>query len=259
MKTMTIVASLALCLALVAFAEEAKKPDDTKDPAAKAKDAEPAKEAEPAKTRPELKTLNDKTSYAIGVSIGRNLKAQGYEADLSLVLLGMEDAIEGGKLLLTDQEVQAVLAESRQVLATRKSERMKAAAETNKAAGPAFLVENAKKPGVVTLPSGLQYKVVKEGAGPKPALTDTVTTHYRGTLIDGKEFDSSYGRGEPTSFPVNGVIKGWTEALQLMPVGSKWELYIPSELAYGERGAGQDIGPNATLVFEIELLGIKGK
>ena len=253
MKSMCLVASLALCLAFVAFAEEAKKAEEPKDPTAKAKDPEAAK------SRPELKTLDDKTSYSIGVSIGRNLKAQGYEADLSLVLLGMEDAMSGGKLLLGDQEIQAVLAESRQMLATKKSERMKAAAEANKTAGPAFLAENAKKAGVVTLPSGLQYKVITAGTGPKPGLTDTVTTHYKGTLIDGKEFDSSYSRGEPTSFPVNGVIKGWTEALQLMPVGSKWELYIPSDLAYGERGAGGDIGPNATLVFEIELLGIKGK
>ncbi|HMC32030.1 MAG TPA: FKBP-type peptidyl-prolyl cis-trans isomerase, partial [Candidatus Angelobacter sp.] len=136
---------------------------------------------------------------------------------------------------------------------------MKLATENNKKEGDAFLAANKTKPGVVTLPSGLQYKIVKAGTGPKPAATDTVVCNYRGTLIDGKEFDSSYKRGEPATFPVSGVIKGWTEALQLMPVGSKWELYIPPDLAYGARGAGADIGPNATLLFEVELLSIQGK
>ena len=128
--------------------------------------------------------------------------------------------------------------------------------ETNKKEGDTFLAANKAKPGVTTLPSGLQYKVLKEGTGPKPTPTDTVECNYRGTLIDGKEFDSSYKRGEPATFPVTGVIKGWTEALQLMPVGSKWQLVLPPDLAYGERGAGADIGPNATLVFEVELLSI---
>jgi FKBP-type peptidyl-prolyl cis-trans isomerase len=135
---------------------------------------------------------------------------------------------------------------------------MKEAGEANKKEGDTFLATNKTKPGVVTLPDGLQYKIIKEGTGPKPTATDTVTVNYRGTLIDGKEFDSSYKRGEPATFPVGGVIKGWTEALQLMPVGSKWELYIPSDLAYGARGAGADIGPNSTLIFEVELLSIKG-
>jgi FKBP-type peptidyl-prolyl cis-trans isomerase FklB len=130
-------------------------------------------------------------------------------------------------------------------------------AEKNKKEGEAFLAENAKKEGVVTLPSGLQYKIIQQGSGRKPKLTDEVTTHYRGTLLDGTEFDSSYKRGEPTSFPVNGVISGWTEALQLMPVGSKWQLFIPSNLAYGMRGAGGTIGPNAALIFDIELIAIK--
>src|SRR5438309_9145950 len=136
---------------------------------------------------------------------------------------------------------------------------MKQAGENNKKEGEAFLAANKSKPGVVTLPSGLQYKIVKPGTGPKPAATDTVVANYRGTLINGTEFDSSYKRGEPLTIPVSGVIKGWTEALQLMPVGSKWELYIPSDLAYGARGAGADIGPNSTLIFEIELLSIQGK
>jgi FKBP-type peptidyl-prolyl cis-trans isomerase FklB len=139
----------------------------------------------------------------------------------------------------------------------KENERLNQLAEKNKNDGEAFLAENAKKQGVITLPSGLQYKIIKPGTGRKPKPTDEVTTHYRGTLIDGTEFDSSYRRGEPTSFPVNGVIAGWTEALQLMPVGAKWQLFIPPHLAYGERGAGGQIGPNATLIFEVELIAIK--
>jgi FKBP-type peptidyl-prolyl cis-trans isomerase len=129
----------------------------------------------------------------------------------------------------------------------------------NKKEGEAFLAANKSKPGVVTLPSGLQYKILTAGTGPKPTATDSVNCNYRGTLIDGKEFDSSYKRGKPVTFPVTGVIKGWTEALQLMPVGSKWQLFIPSDLAYGDRGAGADIGPGATLVFEVELISIEDK
>ncbi|MGH9569716.1 MAG: FKBP-type peptidyl-prolyl cis-trans isomerase, partial [Candidatus Angelobacter sp.] len=129
----------------------------------------------------------------------------------------------------------------------------------NKKEGEAFLAANKTKEGVITTPSGLQYKVLKQGTGPKPTTTDKVVCNYKGTLINGKEFDSSYKRGEPATFPVNGVIKGWTEALQLMPVGSKYQLFIPADLAYGERGAGADIGPDATLIFEVELLSIEGK
>jgi FKBP-type peptidyl-prolyl cis-trans isomerase FklB len=136
---------------------------------------------------------------------------------------------------------------------------MKEAADKNKAEGEAFLAANKSKEGIVTLPSGLQYKILTEGKGPKPTAADTVVCNYRGTLINGTEFDSSYKRGEPATFPVGGVIKGWTEALQLMPVGSKWQLFIPSGMAYGERGAGADIGPNATLIFEVELISIQEK
>jgi FKBP-type peptidyl-prolyl cis-trans isomerase FklB len=142
---------------------------------------------------------------------------------------------------------------------TRKAqeEKMQQASMTNKKEGTAFLEANKTKEGVKVLPSGLQYKVLKEGTGPKPSAADTVVCNYRGTLIDGKEFDSSYKRGEPATFPVNGVIKGWTEALQLMPVGSKWQLFLPADLAYGDRGAGADIGPGATLIFEVELMSIQ--
>jgi FKBP-type peptidyl-prolyl cis-trans isomerase FklB len=160
---------------------------------------------------------------------------------------------------MTEDEARATLVQLQTDLQSKQEEKMKQAGDNNKKEGDAFLAANKSKPGVVTLPSGLQYKIVKEGTGPKPSASDTVVCNYRGTLINGTEFDSSYKRGEPASFPVSGVIKGWTEALQLMPVGSKWELYIPPDLAYGARGAGADIGPNTTLLFEVELLSIQGK
>jgi FKBP-type peptidyl-prolyl cis-trans isomerase FklB len=169
----------------------------------------------------------------------------------------MKDGFSGGKPLLTEQEVQETVATFQKEMMAKQEELAKKLGEKNKEEGEAFLAENKKKEGVKVLPSGLQYKVVKAGTGGKPKLTDTVTTHYRGTLIDGTEFDSSYRRGQPVSFPVAGVIPGWTEALQLMEEGSKWQLFIPPNLAYGERGAGRDIGPNATLIFEIELISIQ--
>lgn len=204
-----------------------------------------------------LTTLRDRASYAIGVNIGTNMKAQGVDIDPQLLARGMQDVFAGAAPLLTKQELAQVMQEFQADMQSKAGDRKKAAGEKNRAEGAKFLAENAKKQGVVTLPSGLQYKVIKEGSGPKPKATDTVKTHYRGTLTDGTEFDSSIARGEPASFPVNGVIKGWTEALQLMPVGSKWELCIPSELAYGPSGQGPVIGPNAVLVFEVELLEVK--
>ena len=171
----------------------------------------------------------------------------------------MKDAAAGSKTRLTDEEAKAVLTEVQNEVRKEQQEKTQEAAAKNKTEGDAFLAGNKKKDGIVTLPSGLQYKIMTEGKGPKPAATDTVVCNYRGTLINGTEFDSSYKRGEPATFPVGGVIKGWTEALQLMPVGSKWQLFIPSDLAYGERGAGADIGPNATLIFEVELISIKSK
>ncbi|MBI4600917.1 MAG: FKBP-type peptidyl-prolyl cis-trans isomerase [Planctomycetes bacterium] len=199
--------------------------------------------------KPELKTSRDKASYAMGINIGRSFKAQGMDLDLKLVTKGLEDATSGAAALMTD-------AEARDAVQSYQKEASGKAGDRNKQDGEAFLAANKSKPGVTTLPSGLQYKVLTEGTGEKPKATDTVKTHYKGTLISGKEFDSSYSRGEPTQFPVGGVIKGWTEALQLMPVGSKWQLFVPSDLAYGARGAGADIGPNATLIFEVELLEI---
>lgn len=210
-----------------------------------------------AQDRPVLKTDKDKVSYSIGLDIGTNFKRQSVDLDSKALAAGIADGLSGGKPLLTEDEVRKVLAQFQQQMAAKAQQAAQQLAEKNQKAGEAFLAENKKKKGVITLPSGLQYQVIKAGTGKIPKATDTVTTHYRGTLIDGTEFDSSYTRGEPASFQVNGVIKGWTEALQLMKVGSKWQLFIPSNLAYGPQGAGQVIGPNATLIFEIELLSIK--
>jgi FKBP-type peptidyl-prolyl cis-trans isomerase FklB len=231
----------------------------SKPPAAKAA-ATPAKSAEAA---PAFKSRKDKFSYALGMNVGsglgQNLKRQNVEFDPSLVADGLKASLSGGKTLLTTEEAQAVLKEVGTEVQKEQMAKMKDAAEKNKSDGEAFLSANKDKEGVVTLPSGLQYKILTEGSGPKPAASDTVVCNYRGTLLDGKEFDSSYKRGQPATFPVGGVIKGWTEALQLMPVGSKWQLFIPSALAYGEQGAGNDIQPNSTLIFEVELVSIQEK
>jgi FKBP-type peptidyl-prolyl cis-trans isomerase len=174
------------------------------------------------------------------------------------VLQGLQDALADGKVLLTDDEIKTVMTDLQNQVRQKQEEKRLAMAESNKKDGAAFLAANATKEGVVALPSGLQYKVLVAGTGPKPTATDTVVCNYRGTLLDNTEFDSSYKRGQPATFPVSGVIKGWTEALQLMPVGSKWQLFIPADLAYGERAQGP-IGANATLVFEVELLSIQPK
>jgi FKBP-type peptidyl-prolyl cis-trans isomerase FklB len=206
-----------------------------------------------------LVTKKDKESYAIGMNVGAGLRQQPIDLDPSIVAQGLRDAMAGGKMALTPEEARAVLAELQGELQKSQETKMAQLGDANKKEGATFLAANKAKDGVVALPSGLQYKVLKQGSGPKPTASDTVVCNYRGTLIDGKEFDSSYKRGQPASFPVGGVIRGWTEALQLMPVGSKWELFIPSDLAYGDRGAGADIGPGSTLVFEVELLSIQGK
>jgi FKBP-type peptidyl-prolyl cis-trans isomerase FklB len=179
--------------------------------------------------------------------------------DPEIVEHGLKDALAADKLQMPEDEIRAALTDLNNQLRQKQISAAKEAGDKNKKEGSEFLAENKGKDGVITLPSGLQYKVLKAGEGKKPAATDTVVCQYRGTLISGKEFDSSYKRGQPATFQVNGVIKGWTEALQLMPVGSKWELFIPSEMAYGERGAGADIGPNATLIFEVELVSIQDK
>ncbi len=204
-----------------------------------------------------LKNEKDKVSYSIGLNIGNNLKSQSIDVNPDILAKGIKDALSGSKPLLTEKEVQETLAAFQKEMMAKQAEKMKAIGEKNKKDGDAFLAENKKKEGVKTLPSGLQYRIIKEGTGPKPKETDTVTVNYRGTLSDGTECESSYKRGEPATFPVNQVMPGWTEAMQLMSVGSKWELFIPSNLAYGERGAGPQIGPNATLIFEVELISIK--
>lgn len=194
------------------------------------------------------------------MNIGKNLKRDSVEIDPAVLSRGLRDALAGNKLLLTDDEAKAALTALQAEVRATEEAKLKAVAIENKRAGDAFLAANKTKEGVVTLPSGLEYKIIKEGTGPKPTADDTVLCHYRGTLLDNTEFDSSYKRNEPLKIPVGGVIKGWTEAIQLMPVGSKWQLFIPSDLAYGERGApGSPIGPNSTLIFEVELISIEPK
>jgi FKBP-type peptidyl-prolyl cis-trans isomerase FklB len=230
-------------------------------PASKTGTTSPAKpgQAAPAKDADgfELKTDRDKASYAIGMNIGQNLRRQSEMIDAAIVERGMKDALTGGKTLLTEDEAKASLMALQTSLRKKQEEQVQQMAETNKKEGDAFLAENKTKAGVVTLPSGLQYKILTEGTGPKPTATDSVVCDYKGTLLDGTEFDSSAKHGGPATFPVNGVIKGWTEALQLMPVGSKWQLFVPADLAYGQRGAGGGIAPNSTLIFEVELVSIK--
>jgi FKBP-type peptidyl-prolyl cis-trans isomerase FklB len=204
----------------------------------------------------ELKDQKDKVSYSIGIDIGNTLKRQLIDVNAELLDRGIRDGISGAKPLLTDQQVKETMATFQKDMMAKQAVVKKAAGEKNAAEAAKFLAENKTKQGVKTTASGLQYKVLKEGTGPTPKATDTVKVNYRGTTIDGTEFDSSFKRGQPASFPVNRVIKGWTEGLQLMKVGSKYQLFVPANLAYGERGAGSDIGPNATLIFEVELLGI---
>jgi FKBP-type peptidyl-prolyl cis-trans isomerase FklB len=198
-----------------------------------------------------LKTRMDSVSYSIGVNIADNLKAQGLDnVNTAILSKAIQDVLKSKTLTLSKEQSDMSISNYLQQLKADKSAK-------NREAGTKFLAENKVKPGVVTLPSGLQYEILKAGDGPKPTINDKVKTHYHGTLIDGTVFDSSVDRGEPISFPVSGVIKGWTEALQLMPVGSKWRLFVPSELAYGDRGAGPKIGPGSTLVFDVELLSIE--
>jgi FKBP-type peptidyl-prolyl cis-trans isomerase FklB len=208
-----------------------------------------------AADKPALPDKNAQTSYSVGVSIGNSWKQQDFtEFDPDQVLRGIKDALSGAKLLMTEQEMRDVLAAYRTEHRVRQEEKRKQLGEKNKTEAEKFLAENKTKPGIVALPGGLQYKVLTAGNGPTPGSNDTVTVHYRGTLLDGTEFDSSHKRGQPATFSVTGVIKGWTEALQLMKVGSKWQLFIPPDLAYGERGYGSQIGPNTLLTFEIELV-----
>jgi FKBP-type peptidyl-prolyl cis-trans isomerase FklB len=201
---------------------------------------------------PQLKDQKDKVSYSIGMQIGFNLGRQKVDINPDILAAGIKDAL-ANKPQLTPDQVKDVMAQFEKDMEQKQKE----LGDKNKTEGAKFLEENKKKPDVKTTASGLQYKLIKEGTGAQPKATDMVTVNYRGTLIDGTEFDSSYKRGQPATFPVNGVIKGWTEALQLMKQGSKYQLFIPANLAYGERAMGPDIGPNSTLIFEVELQDIK--
>lgn len=267
-KKTAIALTLALAFAPVAFigTAAAQQPSAAKSPAPKSPAAQtPAPQAPapkttaPAQESSPLKTQTEKFSYALGMNLGTTLHKQSVDVDPNIFFQGLKDGIGGGKTLMTEDEARAAIMQTQNELRAKQQAQMQQAAEANKKEGAAFLATNKGKEGVVTLPSGLQYKILKAGTGAKPKATDSVVCNYRGTLINGTEFDSSYKRGQPATFPVNGVIKGWTEALQLMPVGSKWQLFIPPDLAYGERGAGAEIGPNSTLIFEVELMSIQEK
>jgi FKBP-type peptidyl-prolyl cis-trans isomerase FklB len=210
-----------------------------------------------AQEAPALATDKDKLSYAMGMDLGQQLKTQSVDIDPALFARALADALSGGKTLLTAEEAKAVIAQLQTAMIVKRAEEARLAGEKRKQEGAAFLAANGTKEGVVTLPSGLQYKILTTGAGRKPTLEDTIVCQYRLSLAGGKEVDSSYKRGQPFTIPVKSAIKGLTEVLPLMPVGSKWEVFVPASLAYGERGTGPDIGPNATLVFEIELAAIK--
>ena len=209
-----------------------------------------------AQDAPELKTDKDKFSYALGMNFGENFRKQGLEIDSAVFAKAFAESFNGGKTAMTDQEMQTLLQAAGQEIRKKQAAKQAEKGEASQKEGEAFLAANKTKEGVVTLPSGLQYKILKAGTGEKATLDDTVVCNYKGTFINGTEFDASEKHGGPATFPVKGVIAGWTEALQLMPVGSKWQLFVPSNLAYGARGPG-DIGPNATLIFEVELLSIQ--
>jgi FKBP-type peptidyl-prolyl cis-trans isomerase FklB len=218
--------------------------------------AAPAQPAAQPAQRPKPAALQDRASYIIGLNLGQSLKSQSVPVTPDLIIQGLRDGLGGADPLLTPEEIQAAMQEFQQQLMTQQQEKRKIEGEKNQKESQAFLDQNKTRAGVKTTASGLQYEVLKEGSGDSPKPTDQVTVNYRGTLPDGKVFDSSYDRGQPATFPVNGVIPGWVEALQLMKPGSKYKIYLPPALAYGERGAGNDIGPNQALVFEVELISV---
>ena len=212
-----------------------------------------------AQDAPELKTDKDKFSYALGMNFGEKLRQQGLEIDPAVFSKAFAESFGGAKTAMTDQEMQTLLTAAAQEFRKKQAAQQEEKSAAAQKEGEAFLTANKSKDGVVTLPSGLQYKILKAGTGEKPTADDTVVCNYKGTLINGTEFDASEKHGGPATFPVKGVIAGWTEALQLMPVGSTWQLFIPADLAYGDRQAGQDITPGSTLVFEVELMSIQAK
>ena len=246
-KLVTLSALLLVGAGVVVTAQQAAQPANP--PAGQEAAQAPANPAKP-------QSLEDQASYVIGLNIGRNLKAQEVPANPDIVMKGIRDGLSGAQPAMTDEEMQTAMNTFQQQMMAKQEAKMQAEGQKNQKAADEFLATNKAKKGVVTTASGLQYEVVKEGTGASPKATDQVTVHYTGTLLDGTKFDSSVDRGQPATFPVNQVIPGWTEALQLMKVGGKYKLYIPPALGYGERGAGGEIGPNALLVFDVELLGI---
>lgn len=204
-----------------------------------------------------LATDKDKLSYSIGADLGKNFKSQGIDISAEVLSKGIQDGMSGGTLALTEQQMKDVLSKFQKDMMAKRTAEFNKKADENKAKGEKFLAENKGKAGVVTLPSGLQYKIIEAGKGTKPSKSDTVTVEYTGHLIDGTVFDSTDKAGKPATFPVAQVIPGWTEALQLMPAGSTWEVYVPSNLAYGPRGVGGPLGPNETLIFKIHLISVK--
>jgi FKBP-type peptidyl-prolyl cis-trans isomerase len=256
---MVVVAMGLMALGVRAQQAPAKAPAVPAAPPAKAPAVAPQAKA-PAAAAPAagFKTQKEKVSYAIGMEMGKGVKAQGLDVDSAVMTQGLKDALTDAKPQMSEDELKQVITALQQEMRQKQMQLQEAAAGENKTKGDAFLAENGKKDGVVTLPDGLQYKILTAGNGQKPVETDTVKCNYKGTFIDGKEFDSSEKAGGPVPFEVKNVIPGFKEVLQLMPVGSKWQVFVPSNLAYGERGAGGVIGPNAALIFEIEVVSIDG-
>ncbi|HET9211589.1 MAG TPA: FKBP-type peptidyl-prolyl cis-trans isomerase [Thermoanaerobaculia bacterium] len=248
-KTLILPAALLVTMAAVAGAQSGKPAAPAQKPAAQPAPAAPAQAGKP-------ESVEDKASYVIGYNLGRTLKQNDVKANTDLIIKGLNAGLAGEKGMLTDAEMQSTMQAFQQQVVARQQAKQKEVGEKNKAEGAAFLEKNKSRAGVKTTASGLQYEVLKEGSGPNPKPTDTVTVNYKGTLMDGTTFDSSYDRGEPATFVLNQVIPGWTEGVQLMKPGAKYKFYIPANLGYGEQGAGGVIGPNAPLVFEVELLSI---
>jgi FKBP-type peptidyl-prolyl cis-trans isomerase FklB len=254
-KLVTLSALLLAGAGVMVTAQQPSAQQPQAQPATPPAGQQPAAPAAPANPAAP-KSLEDQASYIIGLNIGRNLKAQEVPANPDIVMKGIRDGLSGAQPVMTDQEMEATMGTFQQQMMAKQQAKMQVEGQKNQKAADDFLTTNKAKKGVVTTASGLQYEVIKEGTGASPKATDQVTVHYTGTLLDGTKFDSSVDRGQPATFPVNQVIPGWTEALQLMKVGGKYKLYIPPALGYGERGAGGEIGPNSLLVFEVELVSI---
>lgn len=242
-----------------AQAQQTPAAKSTTAPAAKTSTTAKPHTATTAKAPLALTTQKAKLSYALGMNVGAGMKSQSLDIDPDVFARALKDVFSGAKPQMTEEQVKAVLTQTQQEMKQKQEAKMHEEGAANKKQGDAFLAANKGKDGVVTLPDGLQYKILTAGTGPKPTATDSVVCNYKGTLINGTEFDSSYKRGKPVTFPVNGVIKGWQEALPLMTVGSKWQLFVPADLAYGDHAMSPELGPNSTLIFEVELISIADK